>query len=219
MGVMWIKAFCAMKLPEEVLEEDEEKRVINRYTPLGVCCAIVPWNYPVLLALGKIGPCLYTGNTMIVKPSPYTPYCDMKLVELGTKYFPPGVLQILSGGDDLGPMLTAHPDIDKISFTGSSATGKKVMESCAKTLKRITLELGGNDPAIICEDVDIQKIIPKVSSGVLSDADVDMSELTPCDVDCPTVLPVLESDLHDDQAAIRARENIPAIPRGVGRAH
>lgn len=219
MGVMWIKAFCAMKLPEEVLEEDEEKRVINRYTPLGVCCAIVPWNYPVLLALGKIGPCLYTGNTMIVKPSPYTPYCDMKLVELGTKYFPPGVLQILSGGDDLGPMLTAHPDIDKISFTGSSATGKKVMESCAKTLKRITLELGGNDPAIICEDVDIQKIIPKVSSEVLSDADVDMSELTPCDVDCPTVLPVLESDLHDDQAAIRARENIPAIPRGVGRAH
>lgn len=201
-----------MELPEEVLEEDEEKKVINRYTPLGVCCGIVPWNYPILLAIGKIAPCLYTGNTMIVKPSPYTPYCDMKLVELGTKYFPPGVLQILSGGDDLGPMLTAHPDIDKISFTGSSATGKKVMESCAKTLKRITLELGGNDPAIVCEDVDIQKIIPKVRYEVLRDADVGKTELTMCDTDCSTVLPVLESDLHDDQAAIRARENLSTIP-------
>ena len=163
MAIMWIRAFCAMKLPEEVLEEDEEKKVINRYTPLGVCCGIVPWNYPILLAAGKIAPALYTGNSMIVKPSPYTPYCNLKLGELGRKYFPPGVLQVLSGGEDLGPMLTAHPDIDKISFTGSSYTGKKVMESCAKTLKRITLELGGNDPAIICEDVDIQKIIPKVS--------------------------------------------------------
>ena len=166
MGVTWIKAFCAMQLPEEVLEEDEEKKIINRYVPLGVCCGIVPWNYPILLALGKIGPALYTGNTIIIKPSPYTPYCDLKLGELGKKYFPPGVLQVLSGGDDLGPMLTSHPGIDKISFTGSSWTGKKVMESCAKTLKRITLELGGNDPAIICEDVNIQKIIPKVRSVI-----------------------------------------------------
>lgn len=164
MGTTWIQAFCAMDLPEEVLEEDEEKTIINRWVPLGVCCAIVPWNYPILLALGKIAPALCTGNCVIVKPSPYTPYCNLKLVELGRKYFPPGVLQVLSGGDDLGPMLTSHPDIDKISFTGSSLTGKKVMESCAKTLKRITLELGGNDPAIICEDVDIQKVVPKVSA-------------------------------------------------------
>jgi acyl-CoA reductase-like NAD-dependent aldehyde dehydrogenase len=78
--------------------------------------------------------------------------------------FPPGVFQVLSGGDDLGPMVTAHPGIDKISFTGSIATGKKVMESCAKTLKRVTLELGGNDPAIICEDVDIEKIVPKLAT-------------------------------------------------------
>lgn len=163
MAKMWIQAFCAMKMPEEVLEEDEEKKVINRYTPLGVCCGIVPWNYPILLMIGKVTPALYTGNCMIIKPSPYTPYCDLKLGELARKFFPPGVLQVLSGGDDLGPMLTAHPDIDKISFTGSSVTGKKVMESCAKTLKRITLELGGNDPAIICEDVDIAKIIPKVA--------------------------------------------------------
>ena len=160
----WIRATCALKLPEEVLEEDEEKKVINRYTPLGVCCGIVPWNYPFLLMVTKVAPALYTGNSMIAKPSPYTPYCNLKFVELGRNYFPAGVLQVLSGGEDLGPMLTAHPDIDMVSFTGSCYTGKKVMESCAKTLKRIILELGGNDPAIICEDVDIQKIIPKVSA-------------------------------------------------------
>lgn len=103
-----------------------------------------------------------TGNTIIIKPSPYTPYCGLKFGELARHFFPPGVVQVLSGGDDLGPMLTAHPDIDKVGFTGSVATGKKVMESCAKTLKRVTLELGGNDAAIICEDVDIEKVAPKV---------------------------------------------------------
>lgn len=164
MATTWLKAFSQINLPEEVIEENDERKVINRYTPLGVCCGIIPWNYPILLACGKLAPALSTGNTLLIKPSPFTPYCDLKLVELGRKFFPPGVLQVLSGGDDLGPMLTAHPDIDKISFTGSIPTGKKVMESCAKTLKRITLELGGNDPAIICEDVDIEKIIPKVYS-------------------------------------------------------
>ena len=162
MATSWIKAFSVMALPEEVIEDTEEKKIVNRYVPLGVCCGIVPWNYPILLACGKIAPALLTGNVIIIKPSPYTPYCDLKLAELGTQFFPPGVLQALSGGDDLGPMLTAHPDIDKISFTGSSATGKKIMASCANTLKRITLELGGNDAAIIREDVDIEKIVPKV---------------------------------------------------------
>jgi acyl-CoA reductase-like NAD-dependent aldehyde dehydrogenase len=111
-----------------------------------------------------MGPALMTGNTFIMKPSPYTPYTDLKLGELGMSIFPAGVFQVLSGGDDLGPMLTEHPGIDKISFTGSIITGKKVMESCAKTLKRVTLELGGNDPAIVCDDVDINKIVPKIAT-------------------------------------------------------
>lgn len=164
MAIQWLRSFPKLHLTEEILEETEDRVIISRYTPLGVAGGIVPWNWPVLLAVGKIGPALYTGNTIIIKPSPYTPYCDLKLGELGTRIFPPGVLQVLSGGDDLGPMLTEHPNIDKISFTGSSVTGKKVMESCSKTLKRVTLELGGNDPAIICEDVNIEKAIPKVAS-------------------------------------------------------
>ncbi|KAK2871899.1 hypothetical protein FQN49_002706, partial [Arthroderma sp. PD_2] len=160
-AVEFIRKLSSLELPEEVLEDTEERKIISRYTPLGVVGGIVPWNYPVLLGCGKIASAIYTGNTIIIKPSPFTPYCSLKLGELGMQYFPPGVLQVLSGGDDLGPMMTIHPNIDKISFTGSSDTGKKVMESCSKTLKRVTLELGGNDAAIVCEDVDIEAIIPK----------------------------------------------------------
>jgi len=105
-----------------------------------------------------------TGNTIIIKPSPFTPYCDLKLVELAQDFFPPGVIQVLSGDDNLGPWLTAHPDVDKISFTGSTATGKKVMQSAAGTLKRVTLELGGNDPAIVCGDVDIESTAQKIAT-------------------------------------------------------
>lgn len=162
MASTWIRGLTAIEIPINTIEETEERKIIQRYTPLGVCGAIVPWNFPVLLAIGKIAPALYTGNTIIVKPSPFTPYCDLKLVELATQFFPPGVVQVLSGDDSLGPMMTEHPGIDKISFTGSIATGKRVMASCAKTLKRVTLELGGNDPCILCEDVDIDAIIPKV---------------------------------------------------------
>ncbi|KAJ5121321.1 uncharacterized protein N7515_009282 [Penicillium bovifimosum] len=162
----WIRGLSSIEITDNVLEETKDRKIIQRYTPLGVVGAIVPWNYPVLLAVVKIVSAVYTGNSVIVKPSPFTPYCDLKLVELATRFFPPGVVQCLSGDDSLGPMITEHPGIDKISFTGSTATGKLVMASCAKTLKRVTLELGGNDPAIVCEDVDIDAIIPQI--GILS---------------------------------------------------
>lgn len=162
MAGIWIRGLSAIEIPENVIEDNAEKKIVQRYTPMGVAGAIVPWNFPVLLAVGKIAPAVYTGNAIIVKPSPFTPYCDLKLVELASRFFPPGLVQCLSGDDTLGPMLTEHPGIDKISFTGSITTGRRVMASCAKTLKRVTLELGGNDPAIICDDVDIDAIIPQV---------------------------------------------------------
>ncbi|OGE56158.1 hypothetical protein PENARI_c003G10123 [Penicillium arizonense] len=161
---IWTRGLSSIEIKGNVIEETDDRKVIQRYTPMGVVGAIVPWNYPVLLAVGKIVSAVYTGNTVIVKPSPFTPYCDLKLVELATRFFPPGVVQCLSGDDSLGPMVTEHPGIDKISFTGSIITGKRVMASCARTLKRVTLELGGNDPAIICEDVDIDTIIPKIGN-------------------------------------------------------
>jgi acyl-CoA reductase-like NAD-dependent aldehyde dehydrogenase len=111
-----------------------------------------------------LGPALITGNTFIMKPSPYTPYCDLKLGELAARIFPPGVVQVLSGDDNLGPWITEHPGIDKVAFTGSIATGKLVAASCAKTLKRCTLELGGNDAAIVCADVNIEKCLPKIAT-------------------------------------------------------
>ncbi|KAI8270910.1 putative aldehyde dehydrogenase [Colletotrichum sp. SAR11_239] len=151
-----------LPFPEEVVSDDPDRRVITRYVPLGVAVGIVPWNFPILLAVGKICPALITGNAFILKPSPFTPYCDLKIVELAQQVFPPGVFQALSGDDNLGPWLTSHPGVDKVSFTGSTATGKRVMESCAKTLKRVTLELGGNDAAIVLPDVDIKAVAPKI---------------------------------------------------------
>ncbi|EXJ80429.1 aldehyde dehydrogenase (NAD+) [Capronia coronata CBS 617.96] len=163
-GVHWLRALTKLELQEEIVEEDDQKQVIVRYTPLGVTVGIVPWNYPVHLACGKIAPSLLTGNPIIIKPSPFTPYCDLKLGELAQQFFPPGVVQVLSGDDNLGPWLTAHPGPDKISFTGSTATGKKVMESASKTLKRVTLELGGKDPAIITKNVDINSVAEKIAT-------------------------------------------------------
>ncbi|KAL4877826.1 Aldehyde/histidinol dehydrogenase [Aspergillus karnatakaensis] len=163
MAIVWVRSLPTIEIPETVVSDKDDCKIVHRYTPLGVAGAIVPWNFPVVLALGKIIPAIYTGNSVIVKPSPFTPYCGLKIAELAIPHFPPGVFQALSGGDDLGPMLTDHPGIDKISFTGSTVTGRRVMASCAKTLKRVTLELGGNDAAIVCPDVDLDKIIPNLA--------------------------------------------------------
>ena len=110
-------------------------------------------------------PALVTGCTVIIKPSPFTPYTALKIVELAQQVFPPGVVQAVGGDDKIGPMMTLHPGIAKISFTGSITTGKKVMEACSKTLKRITLEMGGNDASIILPDIDIEKVAPQVAMG------------------------------------------------------
>ncbi|KAI9375964.1 Aldehyde/histidinol dehydrogenase [Aspergillus egyptiacus] len=156
--------FAKLLVQEQGKPDSETRRIVVRHTPIGVSVGITPWNFPVHICMTKLIPAVLTGNVVIIKPSPYTPYCGLKLVELAQRYFPPGVVQALSGADNLGPMLTAHPGVDKISFTGSSATGKKVMESASKTLKRVTLELGGNDAAIVCKNVDVESVAAKVAS-------------------------------------------------------
>jgi acyl-CoA reductase-like NAD-dependent aldehyde dehydrogenase len=115
-----------------------------------------------LLGIIKLSSALLAGNTFIWKPSPFTPNTALKVGELAAKIFPKGVVNVLSGDDSLGPLLTAHPGVAKVSFTGSVATGKKVMQACASTLKRVTLELGGNDAAIIYPDVDLAAVVPQV---------------------------------------------------------
>jgi len=157
-GAMWLQGAATLDLPETVNEDTPERRSITRHAPIGVVGAIAPWNYPVLLAMFKLGPALLAGNTLVLKPSPFTPLATLKIGELAREILPPGVLNVVSGGDDLGPWMTSHPGIDKISFTGSTQTGRKVMESAAASLKRITLELGGNDAAIVLPDVDVEKV-------------------------------------------------------------
>lgn len=162
---LWMKAVAEMTPPVHVAEDNRAQFVETRYVPLGVVCAIAPWNAPISLACWKIAPALVAGNAMVLKPSPFTPLCTLKLGELFRDIFPPGVLNVISGGDGLGPMMTSHPGFAKISFTGSTATGKRVMESAAKDLKRLTLELGGNDAAIVLPDVDVDAVAEKVFFG------------------------------------------------------
>jgi len=157
-GAFMCSTSAQLTPPVEINEDSAERRTETRHVPLGVVAAIAPWNYPIVLAFQKVAPALVAGNTVVLKPSPFTPLTTLRIAELTRDLMPPGVFNVLSGGDQLGPWMTAHPGFDKISFTGSTATGRKVMESAAKTLKRVTLELGGNDAAIVLPGVDIEKV-------------------------------------------------------------
>ncbi|TVY84825.1 putative aldehyde dehydrogenase FUS7 [Lachnellula suecica] len=147
----------------EVIDDNEDIKVTMTHIPLGIVGAICPWNFPLATAMNKIGPSLITGSCIIVKPSPFTPYSMLKLAEIAQQFLPPGVFQAMNGDEKLGPLITEHPGIQKISFTGSTATGKRVMQSAAKTMKRVSLELGGNSASIVCPDVDVKKVAPGVA--------------------------------------------------------
>jgi acyl-CoA reductase-like NAD-dependent aldehyde dehydrogenase len=161
-SVHWCREVATQDLHDEMIEDGVDRQVVTHFSPLGVVGAIVPWNFPVSLAIWKIAPALRTGNCIVVKPSPYTPMCLLRLAELCRDRLPPGVFSVVTGGDDLGKSMTAHLGIDKIAFTGNTDSGKHVMRSAAGTLKRLTLELGGNDPAIVLPDVDAKTIAPRL---------------------------------------------------------
>jgi acyl-CoA reductase-like NAD-dependent aldehyde dehydrogenase len=156
------EGMAQIEIKPELITDDAQRRIELHYVPLGVVGIITPWNAPINLAAMPLASALYTGNAVVLKPSPYTPLCTLKLAALMRDIFPPGVVNILAGGDELGRWMTEHPGIDKISFTGSVASGKKVMASAAGTLKRVTLELGGNDAAIVLDDVDPKAVAPKL---------------------------------------------------------
>lgn len=159
LGSAWyLKGSMHFDLPVTVVEDTPERLVEIRHTPIGVVAGLVPWNFPLVLAIFKLGPALLAGNCLVLKPSPYTPLTTLRLGELVADILPPGVLNIIAGGDRLGPWLTAHPGIDKVSFTGSTATGRKIMAGAAARLQPVTLELGGNDSAIVLPDVDPQAV-------------------------------------------------------------
>jgi acyl-CoA reductase-like NAD-dependent aldehyde dehydrogenase len=157
-----LRYFATLDLPIEVLKEDGTQKVVRQHRPLGVVAAITPWNLPLLLLMIKVAPALLAGNTVVAKPAPTTPLTTLKFGELCASILPPGVVNVVVDQNDLGTALTSHPDVAKVAFTGSTATGKKVMASAAGTLKRLTLELGGNDAAIVLEDADPKEVAPKI---------------------------------------------------------
>ncbi|KMS58220.1 MULTISPECIES: aldehyde dehydrogenase family protein [Sphingobium] len=161
-AIALLRTFAAMELGLEEIRDDGATRLIRQWSPLGVVAAITPWNFPMLLLMMKLAPALSAGNTMVAKPAPTTPLTTLLLGEVAATILPPGVLNIIVDDNDLGGQLTTHPDVAKVSFTGSTATGKKVMHSVADTLKRLTLELGGNDAAIVLDDADVDVVAPAI---------------------------------------------------------
>ena len=165
-----IKNFTKLDLPVEVLTDDEKGRIVKVRAPLGVVAAITAWNYPMTLLVNKLPPALLAGNTIVVKPAPTTPLTTLLFGALCNDILPPGVVNVIVDNNDLGGFLSQHPDVAKVAFTGSTATGKKVFASCADGVKRVTLELGGNDPAIVMNDVDVKEVAPKILQGALVNA-------------------------------------------------
>jgi acyl-CoA reductase-like NAD-dependent aldehyde dehydrogenase len=164
------KGVAKLDLSEKTTLDNGKIRISVLKRPYGVVAAITPWNYPILIAVTKVAPALLAGNTVVLKPSPFTPLTTLALGALLREVFPAGVFNVVSGGDELGRQISEHPAVKKITFTGSVATGKKVASSAAADLKRVTLELGGNDPAIVLADVDPQRVAKPLFWGAFTNS-------------------------------------------------
>ncbi|KNH02803.1 Aldehyde dehydrogenase [Qipengyuania citrea LAMA 915] len=163
-------AQSTLTLDDMINQDDDTRLSRTRRVPVGVVGGIVPWNFPIMMAIQKIVPALVAGCTIVLKPSPFTPLTTLRVAELIKDVVPAGTVNIITGEDTLGPLITEHPDIDKITFTGSTATGKKIMEGASGDLKRITLELGGNDASIVLPDADVQKVAEQLFWSSFSNA-------------------------------------------------
>lgn len=160
----------ADKIHGQTIPTTKAKFAYTIKQPLGVCAQIIPWNYPLAMAAWKLGPALATGNTIVLKPAEQTPLSILYFADLVRQAgFPPGVLNIVNGyGRDAGSALCTHPDINKIAFTGSTATGREIMKMASSTLKNITLETGGKSPLIVFDDADLDQAAKWAYVGILS---------------------------------------------------
>ncbi len=176
--------------------------------PIGVCGAIIPWNMPVLIMAWKTAPALVTGNTLVLKPSSEAPLCCLSLAGiLQSAGVPPGVLNMVTGpGVAVGEPLAAHPDVRKLSFTGASSTGKRVATIAAPTLKRLTLELGGSDPAIVCADADLER----TADGIVA------ARFYNCGQACTSLKRLYVMDEIADELASLIAEKASALRMGDG---
>ncbi|MEW1812390.1 aldehyde dehydrogenase family protein [Pseudarthrobacter phenanthrenivorans] len=202
----WLRATAAFELEPEVLVDDEGGRAELHYRPLGVVGAIGPWNWPMMISVWQLAPSLRMGNTVVLKPSEYTPLSVLALVHVLNTALPVDVLHVVSGGREVGDALASHPDIDKLMFTGSTATGKAIIRSSADTVKRVTLELGGNDAGIVLPDADPQTIAQDLFWGAFINTGQTCAALKRLYV---------HEDIYDDVVAALA-EVARAMPMGVG---
>jgi acyl-CoA reductase-like NAD-dependent aldehyde dehydrogenase len=163
-------AFANLDFAEKVLKEDDANLVKLLRKPLGVVATITPWNFPLAILSWKLAPAILVGNAVISKPASFTPLSTLKLIEVINQALPPGVLNSLTGPGALGAAMAKHPDIRKISFTGSVEVGRSVMRDASDTVKRLTLELGGNDPAIVLEDADVDTVAPAIFQNAFMNA-------------------------------------------------
>jgi len=152
--VVWTRTAADTAIEPEVVFEAGDARAEVHYDPLGVVAAIGPWNWPMMISVWQIAPSLRMGNTVVVKPSEYTPLSVLALAEVFNRHLPAGVLTVVSGDREVGAAIAAHPGVDKIMFTGSTATGRRIVEASAGNLARLTLELGGNDAGIVLPGTD-----------------------------------------------------------------
>lgn len=161
-AIHWIRKTADTKLETEILNEDGDSRSELRYVPLGIVASIGPWNFPVMIAVWHIVPALVMGNTVVIKPSENTPLSVLALTKVFQRYLPEGVVNVVSGDREVGAALSSHPKIAKIVFTGSTPTGRKIIESSANNIARLTLELGGNDAGIVLPGTDVKEIAEKL---------------------------------------------------------
>lgn len=163
-SIAWTHVTADLRLPIDVIQDNDVARVEVHRKPLGVVASITPWNWPLMIAIWHVIPALRAGNTVVIKPSEMTPVATARFVELANTILPPGVLNLVTGdlASGVGATLAAHPDVAKVVFTGSTRTGRTIMANAAPSLKRLTLELGGNDAGIVLPDVDVKAIAPKL---------------------------------------------------------
>lgn len=203
---VWTRVPASLDLPLDVAFEDETRRDEVHRRPFGVVAAIAPWNWPLLIAIWQIVPSLRAGNTVVVKPSEYTSIGTLEMVRMIAAVLPPGVLNSVSGGGDVGAALVENPDVDKVMFTGSAATGVKIATAAARNLTPTTLELGGNDAAIVLPDVDPKAIAP----GLFWGAFINMGQTCAC-----AKRLYVHADVHDAVVAeLKALAEV--LPMGNG---
>ena len=155
-SIAWTQMTADLELPIDIVQDNDEARIEVHRKPLGVVGSITPWNWPLMIAIWHIIPALKAGNTVVIKPSELTPLSTLRFVELANEILPAGVLNVVTGYGDVGQALTTHKGVSKIVFTGSTPTGKHIMSASSGNLKRLTLELGGNDAGIVLPDVDVK---------------------------------------------------------------